>query len=130
MNYEIIISIGSLLCALGLSFFDMLFGNIHDGAFSKKTLEKLTVNQDSIFRKIMPFKELKGSTRPKYLYIRIIPLIINILAVIILSISLIIDIFFINFVNDFIFIVFAGLLFFIYILYNFILAILARVFKI
>ena len=48
---------------------DMFFGNNHDGEFSKRTLKKLTVKQDSFFRKIMPFKEIKGSVCPKYLWI-------------------------------------------------------------
>ena len=38
---------------------DMFFGNIHDASFSEKTLKRLTVKQDSILRKIIPFKEIK-----------------------------------------------------------------------
>jgi hypothetical protein len=105
----------------------MFFGNIHDGNFSERVLKKLTVKQDSFFRKIMPFKKIKGSVHSKYLYIRIIPLILHILMFLILIPMFMIDQLLTDFIhNDFfgyLGIVSIG----VFILYNFIMAIIARI---
>lgn len=79
------------------------FGNNHDGEFSEKTLKKLTVKQDSFLRKVMPFKEIKGDVRPKYLFIRIIPLLVHILEFLILMPVFVLDQLLINILIDDIF---------------------------
>ena len=88
MNFAMMIFLffGGLVCQLVAFLNDIFFGNVHDGEFSLDTLKKITVKNDSIFRKILPFKELKGSVRPKYLYIRIIPFVIHIILLVLLLI--------------------------------------------
>ena len=106
----------------------MFFGNNHDGEFSEGTLKKLTVKQDSFLRKVMPFKEIKGAVRPKYLYIRIIPLVVHILVFLILMPVFAIDQLFINIMIDDIFGYIGLVSIVIFVLYNFTIAILSRVF--
>lgn len=108
---------------------DMFFGNIHDCEFSERTLKKLTVKKDSIFRKIMPFKEIKGSVCPKYLYIRIIPLISHILVLLVIMPIFAIDQLLTNIMIDDVFGYIGIVSTAVFIIYNFTLAILARVFK-
>ena len=109
---------------------DMFFGNNHDAEFSEGTLKKLTVKQDSFLRKVIPFKEIKGAVRPKYLYIRIIPLLVHILVFLILMPVFAIDQLFINIMIDDIFGYMGLVSIVIFVLYNFTIAILSRVFKI
>ena len=106
---------------------DMFFGNNHDGEFSKRTLKKLTVKQDSFFRKIMPFKEIKGSVCPKYLYIRIIPLFVHILMFIIFIPMFAIDQLLIDFIHNDFFGYLGIVSSVIFIIYNFTIAIVARI---
>ena len=108
---------------------DMFFGNINDASFSEKTLKRLTVKQDSFLRKIAPFKEKKGSVRPKYLYIRIIPLILHVLILLIIIPIFAIDQLLVNIMIDDVFGYIGIILAAVFVLYNFTLAILARVFK-
>ena len=132
MNYDMMICcflIGVILPIVGY-LNDMFFGNNHDGEFSKRTLKKLTVRQDSFLRKIMPFKEIKGSVRPKYLYIRIIPLIVHILVLLVIMPIFAIDQLLTNIMIDDVFGYIGIISVTVFILYNFIVAILARVFKI
>lgn len=108
---------------------DMFFGNNHDGEFTEGTLKKLTVRQDSFLRKIIPFKEIKGSVRPKYLYIRIIPLVVHILVLVIIIPIFAIDQLLANIMIDDVFGYIGIVSTAVFVLYNFTLAILARVFK-
>lgn len=129
MNYKIMIFcffIGVILPIIGY-LNDMLFGNNNDSEFSEWTLNKLTVKQDSFFRKIMPFKELKGSVYHKYLYIRIIPLIVHILIFLILMPMFIVDQLLVDFMVDDVFGYIGASIIIIFVLYNFILAILAKI---
>lgn len=120
--------IGIILPIVGY-LIDMFFGNNHDGEFSEGTLKKLTVKQDSFLRKVMPFKEMKGAVRPKYLYIRIIPLLVHILVFLILMPVFAVDQLFINIMIDDIFGYIGLVSIVIFVLYNFTIAILSRVFK-
>ena len=130
MDFGIMISyfLIGLIIPIGCYLNDMFFGNTHDGEFSDGTLKNLTVKQNSIFRKIMPFKEFKGSVCPKYLYIRIIPLVVHIFLFLILVPLFIIDQLWVNIMNDDIFGYIGIVSLCGFVLYNFIVAILARIF--
>lgn len=108
---------------------DMFFGNIHDASFSEQTLKRLTVKQDSFLRKVMPFKEIKGSVCPKYLYIRIIPLVVHVLLVFTIVPIFAIDQLSANIMIDDAFGYIGIVSTAVFVLYNFTLAILARVLK-
>ena len=131
MDFDMMICcflIGIILPIVGY-LIDMFFGNNHDGEFSEETLKKITVKQNSFLRKVMPFKEKKGAVRPKYLYIRIIPLLVHILVFLILMPVFAIDQLFINIMFDDIFVYIGLVSIVIFVLYNFTIAILSRVFK-
>ena len=92
------------ICFIFLFFIPILYylmgiylGDKNDSAFSDATLKKLTIKQDSILRKIIPYKK-KGYICTTYLYIRIIPFIIHVLLFVVLMIMLVVDQLLIDFI--------------------------------
>lgn len=132
MKYELIILLffGGIISPLMLYINDLAFGNVNDGKFSSYFLEKMTVKSSSFLRKIMPFKEIKGSVRPKYLYIRAIPLFIQAIFSIITLTLFLIDQLIIDYMIDDIFAYIGLISLGLYTIYTLILIVLARVIKI
>lgn len=121
------------ICFILLFFIPILYylmgiylGDKNDSAFSDAALKKLTIKQDSILRKIIPYKK-KGYICTTYLYIRIIPFIIHVLLFVVLMIMLIVDQLLIDFINDSVYIYISAGVGIIFMLYNFILAVLAKI---
>ena len=121
------------ICFIFLFFIPILYylmgiylGDKNDSAFSDATLKKLTIKQDSILRKIIPYKK-KGYICTTYLYIRIIPFIIHVLLFVVLMIMLAVDQLLIDFINDKVYVYIATIIGIIFMLYNFILAVLAKI---
>lgn len=131
MEYELIIFLFlvGIIAPLMLYINDLLFGNVYDGNFSKLFLEKMTVKSTSFLRKIMPFKELKGAVRPKFIYIRAIPLFIQSVFFIITVTLFLIDQLFIDFMIDEVFAYIGLISLSIYMLYELMLIILSKCFK-
>jgi len=129
MDYEtIIIGMCGILCVLLVSLTDLYLGNKFDGGFSDKTLERLTVKKNSILRKILPVKEYKNS-RSLFLYIRVIPVIIYFLIFIAMTLILVLDFTLVDLIDDMAFSIISISIIGLHVLYNLILAILVRVFK-
>ena len=132
MKYELIIFLffGGIISPLMLYINDLAFGNIHDGHFSSHFLEKVIVKPSSFLRKIMPFKEIKGAVRPKFLYIRAIPLLIQTIFFIIALSLFLIDQLLIDYVINDIFAYIGLISLSVYTTYTLILIVLARCFRI
>lgn len=132
MKYELIIFLffGGIISPLILYINDLAFGNIHDGHFSNHFLEKMIVKPTSFLRKIMPFKEIKGAVRPKFLYIRAIPLFIQTIFFIITLSLFLIDQLLIDYVINDIFAYIGLISLSVYTIYTLILIVLARCFRI
>lgn len=121
------------ICFIFILFIPILYylmgiylGDKNDSAFSDAALKKLTIKQDSILRKIIPYKK-KGYIFTTYLYIRIIPFIIHVLLFVVLMIMLVVDQLLIDFINDNVYIYISAGMGIIFMLYNFILAVLAKI---
>ena len=82
----------------------LILGNSNDCYFSENTIKKLTVPQKSVLRKLVMFKEAK-SANPPFLYIRVIPYLIQLFIVIVSTVFFIIDQFVINFIPSIVFII-------------------------
>ena len=126
---EIIIFYSGFLVALAFCFRNLLLGNPNDNFFSEKTRKKLVVPKDSVLRKIVRFKETKHSLTP-LLYIRVIPYLIVLSLLVVGTILLVINLLVGNFIPGEIFQYSGLVMWVIYIAYELILIILARVFKI
>ena len=87
---EIIVFFICILVVLFMQIPLLILGNSNDCYFSDKTIKKLTVPQKSVLRKLVVFKEAK-SANPQFLYIRVIPYLIQLFIVIVSTI-----LFFIN----------------------------------
>ena len=95
------------ICILDVLFMQiplLILGNSNDCYFSDKTIKKLTVPQKSVLRKLVVFKEAK-SANPPFLYIRVIPYLIQLLIVIVSTVLFFIDQFAIDFIPSIVFMV-------------------------
>lgn len=101
---EIIVFFICILVVLFMHFKNLIFGSQHDCCFSDSTIKKLTVPKKSFLRKLVIFKEGK-MTNPPFLYIRVIPYLIQLFIVIVSTILLFINQFAINFIPSIVFIV-------------------------
>lgn len=72
--------------------------------FQDKTIKKLTVPQKSVLRKLVVFKEAK-SANPQFLYIRVIPYLIQLFIVIVSTILFFINQFLISFIPSIVFMI-------------------------
>lgn len=127
MNFGmVILSMVGIFATILYYLMGIYLGDKNDSAFSDAALKKLTIKQDSILRKIIPYKK-KGYICTTYLYIRIIPFIIHVLLFVVLMIMLAVDQLLIDFINDNVYVYIATVIGIIFILYNFILAVLAKI---
>lgn len=68
--------------ALVITFFTLLLGSRNDSKFSESTITKLTVPYNSFLRKLVLFKE-GDNVRTPFLYIRIIPYLLQLFVTIV-----------------------------------------------
>ncbi len=101
---EIIIFFVCILVTLFMHFINLALGNSDDCYFSDNTIKKLTIPQKSVLRKLVIFKEPK-SANPPFLYIRVIPYLIQLFIVIVSTILFFINQFAINFIPSIAFII-------------------------
>lgn len=121
---EIIVFYICILTPLFMHFMHLLFGCQQDCYFSDNTIKKLVVPKKSFLRKLVIFKEGK-MTNPPFLYIRVIPYLIQLFIVIVSTILFFINQFIINFIPRILFMAIgystAGL----YVIYEFLLIFLS-----
>lgn len=101
---EIIVFLICILVVLFMHFKNLIFGSQHDCYFSDSTIKKLTVPKNSFLRKLVIFKEGK-MTNPSFLYIRVIPYLIQLFIVIVSTVLFFIDQFVIDFIPSIVFMV-------------------------
>lgn len=101
---QIIVFFICILVVLFMHFINLIFGSQHDCYFSDNTIKKLTVPKKSFLRKLVMFKEGK-MTNPPFLYIRVIPYLIQVFIVIVSAVLFLIDQFAIDFIPSIVFMV-------------------------
>ena len=101
---QIIVFFICILVVLFMHFINLIFGSQHDCYFSDNTIKKLTVPKESFLRKLVVFKEGK-MTNPPFLYVRVIPYLIQLLIVIVSTVLFFIDQFAIDFIPSIVFMV-------------------------
>jgi len=101
---EIIVFYICILTPLFMYLMHLLFGCQHDCYFSDNTIKKLVVSKKSFLRKLVIFKEGKMTNYP-FLYIRVIPYLIQLFIVTIGTILFCINQFAINFIPSTVFMV-------------------------
>ncbi len=101
---EIIVIFICILVVLFMHFKNLIFGSQHDCYFSDNTIRKLIVPKKSFLRKLVIFKEGK-MTNPPFLYIRVIPYLIQFFIVIVSTALFFIDQFVIDFIPSIVFMV-------------------------
>lgn len=101
---EIIVFFICILTTLFMHCINLIFGSQHDCYFSGNTIKKLTVPKKSFLRKLVIIKEGK-MTNPPFLYIRIIPYLIQLFIVIVSTILFFINQFVIDFIPSIVFMV-------------------------
>lgn len=101
---QIIVFFICILVVLFMHFINLIFGSQHDCYFSDNTIKKLTVPKKSFLRKFVVFKEGK-MTNPPFLYVRVIPYLLQLLIVIVSTVLFFIDQFAIDFIPSIVFMV-------------------------
>lgn len=101
---EIIVFFICILVVLFMHFKNLIFGSLHDCYFSDNTIRKLIVPKKSFLRKLVIFKDGK-MTNPPFLYIRVIPYLIQFFIVIVSTALFFIDQFVIDFIPSIVFMV-------------------------
>ena len=101
---EIIVFFICILVVLFMQIPLLILGNSNDCYFSDKTIKKLTVPQKSVLTKLVVFKEAK-SANPQFLYIRVIPYLIQLFIVIVSTILFFINQFLISFIPSIVFMI-------------------------
>lgn len=101
---EIIVFFICILVVLFMHFKNLIFGSQHDCYFSDNTIRKLIVPKKSFLRKLVIFKEGK-MTNPPFLYVRVIPYLIQFFIVIVSTALFFIDQFVIDFIPSIVFMV-------------------------
>ncbi len=99
---EIIVFFICILVVLFMHFINLIFGSKHDCYFSDNTIKKITVPKKSFLRKLVIFKEGK-MTNPPFLYIRVMPYLIQLFIVIVSTVLFLIDQFSIDFIPSIVF---------------------------
>ncbi len=101
---EIIVFFIGIFTPLLMHCKNLIFGNPNDCYFSNNTINKLTVPNNSFLRKLVIFKEGK-MTNPPFLYIRVIPYLIQLLIVIVSTILFFINQFVVSFIPNIVFVI-------------------------
>ena len=114
-----------ILSVLAINFSNLIFGNQHDCCFSENTIKKLIVPNDSFLRKLVIFKDNK-MTNPPFLYIRVIPYLVQWLIVIVNIALFLINQFVINFMPSIVFMIVGYCSLGTYVIYELILIFLSR----
>lgn len=122
---QIIVFFICILVVLFMHFINLIFGSQHDCYFSDNTIKKLTVPKKSFLRKLVVFKEGK-MTNPSFLYVRVIPYLIQLLIVIVSTVLFFIDQFAIDFIPSIVFMVIGYGTLGTYLIYELILIFLSR----
>ena len=122
---EIIVFFICILVVLFLQISLLIIGNSNDCYFSDKTIKKLTIPEKSILRKLVIFKEGK-MTNPPFLYIRVIPYLIQLFIVIVSTILFFINQFAKNFIPSIVFMIIGYGTLGLYIIYELVLIFLSR----
>lgn len=122
---EIIVFYICILTPLFMHLMHLVFGSQHDCYFSDNTIKRLVVPKKSFLRKLVIFKENK-MTHPPFLYIRVIPYLVQLFIVIVSTILFFINQFAISFIPNIVFMIIgygtAGL----YVIYELVLIFLSR----
>ena len=101
---DIIVFFICILSVLIMNFSNLILGSQNDCYFSDKTIKKLTVPKNSFLRKLVIFKENK-MTNPPFLYIRVIPYLIQLFIVIVSTVLFFINQFVVNFIPSNVFMI-------------------------
>lgn len=101
---DIIVFYICILSPLYLSIGNLVFGSQHDCYFSDNTIKKLVVPKKSFLRKLIIFKENK-MTHPPFLYIRVIPYLIQLFIAVISTILFFVNQFAISFIPEIVFMI-------------------------
>jgi len=101
---EIIVFFICILVVLFMQIPLLILGNSNDCYFSDKTIKKLTVPQKSVLRMLVVFKEAK-SANPQFLYIRVIPYLIQLFIVIVSTILFFVNQFLVSFIPSIVFMI-------------------------
>ena len=125
---EIIVFFICILDVLVYQIIFLIMGHPDDCYFSDKTIEKLTVTQKSILRKLVVFKEAK-SAYPPFLYIRVIPYLIQFSIVIVSTILFFVNQFLISFIPSIVFMIIGYSTLGLHVIYELVLICLSRGFK-
>lgn len=122
---DIIVFFICILSVLIMNFSNLILGSQNDCYFSDKTIKKLTVPKNSFLRKLVIFKENK-MTNPPFLYIRVIPYLIQLFIVIVSTVLFFINQFVVNFIPSNVFMIIGYSTLGTYIIYELILISLSR----
>ncbi len=122
---DIIVFFICILSVLIMNFSNLILGSQNDCCFSDKTIKKLTVPKNSFLRKLVIFKENK-MTNPPFLYIRVIPYLIQLFIVIVSTVLFFINQFVVNFIPSNVFMIIGYSTSGTYIIYELILISLSR----
>lgn len=122
---EIIVFFICLLVVLFVQIPLLILGNSNDCYFSDNTIKKLTIPEKSVLRKLIIFKEAK-SANPPFLYIRVIPYLIQLFIVIVSTVLFFINQFVINFIPSVIFMIVGYSTLGLYLIYELVLIFLSR----
>lgn len=122
---DIIVFFICILSVLIMNFSNLILGSQNDCCFSDKTIKKLTVPKNSFLRKLVIFKENK-MTNPPFLYIRVIPYLIQLFIFIVSTVLFFINQFVVNFIPSNVFMIIGYSTSGTYIIYELILISLSR----
>ena len=122
---EIVVFFICILTTLFMHGVNLIFGSQHDCYFSDKTINKLMVPNNSFLRKLVIFKEGKR-TNPPFLYIRVIPYLIQLFIVIVSTALFFINQLAIDFIPSIVFMVIGYGTLGTYVIYELILIFLSR----
>lgn len=122
---QIIVFFICILVVLFMHFINLIFGSQHDCYFSDNTIKKLVVPKKSFLRKLVIFKEGR-MTNPPFLYIRVIPYLIQLFIVIVSTILFFINQFVISFIPSIIFMIVGYGTLVTYLIYELVLIFLSR----
>lgn len=126
---EIIVFFICILVVLFMQIPLLILGNSNDCYFSDKTIKKLTVPQKSVLRKLVVFKEARSSN-PPFLYIRVIPYLIQLFIVIVSTILFFVNQFLISFIPSIVFMIIGYGTLGLHVIYELVLVSLSRILRI
>lgn len=122
---EIIVFFICILVTLFMHFINLILGSKNDCYFSDNTIKKIVVPNNSFLRKIVMFKEGK-KTNPPFLYIRVIPYLIQLFIVIVSTALFFVNQFVISFIPSIVFMIVGYSTLVLYVVYELVLIFLSR----